>query len=439
MLLSVLACGAAFICLVIILRFYSVSLGLPAAYLGSLLLIHVPGAVAHLLDSGGTLPGREFTAIGILFTAIGSVAFCIGVWLVHLKAKLPVARVTSRGFFSRFCLLGGWIVTTTAFLFRMPSVGAVLQRGGAVWMLGIMLALRSAVRAQDHVKAWRWTVALAVYPVLMLLLGGFLSYGIASVIIVLSTFLVVSPHRWRLAVGTTLLSIVGISVFVAYFEHRSEIRGAVWGGADVDTRIEVSLGAAKDVSMFDPRNPAHLRALDLRLNQNYFVGLAAARIASGKVDYLHGRSLSDGVLALVPRALWPEKPVVAGSPKVVAEMTGLSLSPTTSFGVGNVMEFQINYGLPGLIIGFLLLGIALGKLDRMAAAAEIVGDLGNTFFYFLPAVALIQPNGSFVEMASGAAAALGAAFGWRWIWRRWPKADSHVHPAMASHPLAQSF
>src|SRR6266702_454545 len=115
---------------------------------------------------------------------------------------------------------------------------------------------------------------------------------------------------------------------------------------------------------FDPTDEEHLIALDQRLNQNYFAGLAATRIENGQVDYLYGRSLWEGVLSVVPLILWADKPVFAGSPKIVSEMTGLVLSETTSFGVGNVMEFQINFGIPGLVVGFVLLGWLLGMLDR---------------------------------------------------------------------------
>jgi hypothetical protein len=114
--------------------------------------------------------------------------------------------------------------------------------------------------------------------------------------------------------------------------------------------------------------------------------------------------------------LWPEKPVFGGSPKIVAEMTGLRLANNTTFGVGNVMEFQINFGIPGLIIGFFLLGFLIRTLDRNAAAAEGRGDLGKTILCFLPAVALIQPNGSMVELCGGAGAALVAAYAWKWAW-----------------------
>src|SRR5262249_23203687 len=145
---------------------------------------------------------------------------------------------------------------------------------------------------------------------------------------------------------------------------------------------------------FDVNDRAQLISLDQRLNQNYFVGLAARRIELGMVHYLGGESVWQGLLSLVPRLLWPQKPVFPGSPQIVSEMTGLHLSPTTSFGVGNVMEFQINFGIPGIIIGFFTLGWLIGTLDLKAAVAEASGDLGGVILFFLPGVALIQPNGS---------------------------------------------
>jgi hypothetical protein len=102
-------------------------------------------------------------------------------------------------------------------------------------------------------------------------------------------------------------------------------------------------------------------------------------------------------------------------------MTGLTLSKGTSFGVGNVMEFQINFGLPGLIVGFLTLGLLLGWLDRRAAEMDLMGQLPRTVFYFLPAVTLIQPNGSLVDIIGGAVSAFVAGFAWRWLWLRMPQ------------------
>ena len=119
-------------------------------------------------------------------------------------------------------------------------------------------------------------------------------------------------------------------------------------------------------------------------------------------------------------------------------MTGLRLSPTTSFGVGNVMEFQINFGIPGVVIGFFVLGWLIGTLDLKAAVAEGRGDLGRVILFFLPCVALIQPNGSLVELFSGSAAALVGALVWNlgmeavWL-RRGPLSQNGRRGGVRTH------
>ena len=142
-----------------------------------------------------------------------------------------------------------------------------------------------------------------------------------------------------------------------------------------------------NLQLFDPYNRQHLVDLDDRLNQNYFVGLAARRIERGQVAYLKGESLWEGILALVPRVFWPEKPVYGGSPQIVSKMTGLHFNSQTSIGVGNVMELQVNFGYPGIVVGFFVLGWAIGKLDLKAAIADRQGDLGDCYSYvFFPAL-----------------------------------------------------
>lgn len=417
---SIALCLASFGGLVWMLRRDGISLGLPVAYLFGLLLIHVPGAIAHVMG-GDVLSDSDLTALGIRFTAIGSIFFVAGVWIATSFADDELQPgAASRHQFWLFCLVAGWLVTYgLSFLGRIPSLGAAIEKGGAVWMLGVLLGLRAAMWRSDATRVALWTGALVVYPVLMLLLGGFLSYGSAAVIIVLSALVISTRSSWRVSLGVVAAAVLGVNLFISYFQHRDEIRGAVWGGAPVEVRVDTAMNMFRDFEWFNPANERHLLSLDQRLNQNYFAGLAASRIEEGQVDYLYGRSVWEGLLSLVPRALWPDKPVFGGSPAIVSEMTGLVLSETTSFGVGNVMEFQINFGIPGLVVGFLVLGGAIGFLDRRAAIAEARGDLGRVFLYFLPAVALIQPNGSLVELTGGAAAALVAAIAWKWGWEHW--------------------
>jgi hypothetical protein len=412
-------CFVAFLWLLWLLRRDRISLGLPIAYLGSLLLIHVPGAFAHIVGRD-FLPNSDLIEIGMRFTALGSICFVAGVWLARSSTpRMSLRREADHHRFWWFCLFGGWfLIYGLSPLYEIPSVSAAVEKGGGIWMLGVLLGLRAAVQRGDHKRMGIWLGALLVYPILMLLLGGFLGYGAMAIIIVCSVLTISTRSYWRVAVGVTVFIFLSLSIFVNYFQHRSDIRNQVWGGAPLEARINSVVETVRDFEWLDPTNRMQLRALDERLNQNYFVGLAARRIQQGQVDYLKGESVWEGILSLVPRVLWPEKPVFAGSPRIVSKMTGLRLSPTTSFGVGNVMEFQINFGIPGVIIGFFILGWLIGALDLKAAVTEAQGDLGGVILFFLPCVALIQPNGSLVELFSGSAAALVGALAWNLAWKR---------------------
>ena len=273
-----------------------------------------------------------------------------------------------------------------------------------------------AFRRSDGKGIVTWTCALILYPAAILVVGGFLSYGSAAIIIVCSV-LTVSTRRYLHAVlGIAVFTYVSLSIFVNYFEHRTEIRKEAWSNASNRDKLDKVANSFADFHLFDPSNPQHLIDLDKRLNQNYYVGLAARRIDRGQVSYLKGESLWEGLISLVPRIVWPEKPVYGGSPQIVSKMTGLRFNSQTSIGVGNVMELQINFGYVGIVGGFFVLGWAIGKLDIKAAIAEREGKLGTVILCFLPCVAMIQPNGSIVEITGGPAAALVAAYLWSRLW-----------------------
>src|SRR5215203_638034 len=217
--ISIVVCLMAFFGVAWVLRRTQLSLGLPVAYMANLLLLHLPGGVAHLLDQGDNLTPDTLTRKGMIFTAIGAVSFLAGVWIAQLNPNQPELRPAPRSLFWRFCVLAGGICTVASFTIRIPSISAVLERGGPIWMIGIILGLRSAMVKKDRVKAAQWLVVLTVYPVLMLLLGGFLSYGAMVTIIVLSALAVTARSVWRIGLVCVVLLAAGTSVFISYFEH----------------------------------------------------------------------------------------------------------------------------------------------------------------------------------------------------------------------------
>src|ERR1041385_4106070 len=135
----ILACIASAVFLLGLLRRDRVSLGLPVAYMFSLLLIHVPGAFAHLV-SGGFLLNSNLVEISMRFTAVAAACFVAGVLLARFRTrKAPERNLADCQRFCWFCLLGGWFfIYGLSFLSKIPSLGAVVYEGGAIWMLGTL-------------------------------------------------------------------------------------------------------------------------------------------------------------------------------------------------------------------------------------------------------------------------------------------------------------
>ena len=177
----------------------------------------------------------------------------------------------------------------------------------------------------------------------------------------------------------------------------------------MQARIAQLQKTSADFEWFDVSNNQHLKQVDGRLNQSFLAGLAVSRM-SDTGNYVHGDTLWEALIALVPRAIWPDKPIEAGSGNMVSEYTGLKFAVGTSVGIGHVMEFYVNFGTPGVIIGFLIMGILVTTLDVAAAERLALNNLQGFVLWFLPGISLLQVGGSLVEATVSAVASIAVAF-----------------------------
>jgi hypothetical protein len=162
---------------------------------------------------------------------------------------------------------------------------------------------------------------------------------------------------------------------------------------------------------FDPRNADHLDRVEVRLNQDELIGRAVGYMARGGAPFARGRTFLDAGFALVPRIVWPDKPMAAGSGDLVSDYTGIDFSRTTSVGVGQVLEAYINFGTSSVIVVFVLIGLGVVIVDRSAARALMFGDAGGFALWYMPGLSLLLVGGSFVEATSSAGAAFVVAWG----------------------------
>jgi hypothetical protein len=225
----------------------------------------------------------------------------------------------------------------------------------------------------------------------------------AAVIAFVITFF--RPRWVTLAAGLVVIYLA-LSFYVTYMRDRDLIRGVVWGGDSLTARVaQVGLTLAT-VEWFNPYEVAHVERLDDRLNQNYLVGAAVRYLESGQREYAAGETLWLAVAALVPRAFWLDKPIVAGSMGLVSEYTGIQFDAQTSVGIGHVMDLYVNYGTIGVVLGFLVLGTVLAIADRAAGVRLWQGNWEGFALWYLVGLCFMRAEGSLVEVTSSAAAAV---------------------------------
>src|SRR5215469_17171752 len=101
-------CVCSFVCLIWFIRRNKLSLGLPIACLYMLLMIHVPGAFAHIFGQD-FLPNTGLSQLAMNFVAAASVCFVAGVWWSRRSIQSSSGcSVVDRREFCSFCVWGGW-------------------------------------------------------------------------------------------------------------------------------------------------------------------------------------------------------------------------------------------------------------------------------------------------------------------------------------------
>ena len=387
------------------------SSGLTLSYLISLGFIHFWGGLIHALSwyHGGE---ADFTQLGFdQFTwAVTGFAVGRGVFAPIVLKHLPIseARRAAPGL-AKWSLAAGVLLYGffRSLLANIPSIGALTTCGGALFIAGLCLFAWEGLRLRQPAKLVFVILGLAFLPFFTIVSDGFLGYGAAATCVVV-TFL--SCHVRSRIFAFCFLSFtiyLGFCTFMTYMRDRSDIRDEMW---DEETTFPERVDRLKktftNFEKVDFSSQEQLDRIEGRLNQNELVGRAVVLLENGEVNFAEGATFRQALISLVPRILWPSKPVTAGSGDIVSFFTGLFFAPGTSVGIGQVMEGYINFGIPGVVVLFLVFGTALGVVDVRAARKLHDGDTLGFVIWFAPGIALLQPGGSLVEVTATTAASI---------------------------------
>jgi hypothetical protein len=393
------------------------TVGLGVMYLLNLGISHFLGGVIYLLPWYSTAlidnveRGFEATTYGLAAFTLGTAVITPLIVKVTGWPRMQAAKQTPEQ-----RLAYAYLVTALSCYFvlipilgRIPTLGAMLSSGWTLMVVGLCLLVWYSYQRGARRQMLFWLAATAFLPFTTVITQGFLGYGTAAAVVVLTFAAGFYRPRWQVAIAAVLCVYLGLSVYVTYMRDRNDIRETVWGGESFSRRLDKLTTTFSEAELFDIYSQEHLALIDIRLNQNYLVGAAVDYMANDRASFANGETIWQSILALIPRIIWPDKPFEAGGQGIVTKYTGIVFGENTSVGVGQVMEFYINFGYTGIVVGFLVMGIIIGMLDKFAATRLKEGDWQGFALWFLPGLGLLQVGGSLGEMTSTAGASFVAA------------------------------
>lgn len=389
---------------------------LTLSYFFALSLIHVPGALAYL----GLSINRDFlgylgaTQLGFQVTLLGMLAFVVGAVLARCASSSP--RNSDKHIQELFlrdvqpvawrCMLIGTLTYVVLLPISnfIPSASALVSPLAALLILGIWFHLFGAFEQLDRPRIYKTLALLPLLPLMSLVSGGFMGHGVSWALSVVAFLFIFSRRRFVFYALAPLVFFIGLSVFVTYMQQRNEIRNVVWNSqTSTLERLERVSTIVTDFHFLDLASAKDREWLDMRLNQNFLVGAGVRNHQNGIVDLAYGETIP--WWALIPRAIWPNKPSVGGGGTLVTSFTRMSFDQNTSIGVGQVLEFYMNFSYYGVVVGFFALGFLLMRMDQIIMRALSNGDIRTVLIYTLPGLTLLQPGGNLIEILVGVVAA----------------------------------
>lgn len=368
-------------------------------------------AILYVLPWYTPLYARDLTRLGFQQNLYGLIAFAGGVLLIRPRnssnsqktppeepvCETPDSRLPK--LYLGIGLLGYFVIAPLSA--GIPTLVALTTGFSSLPLVGMTLGCWQAWQTNNRRALAGWLAVAFLWPFITMANQGFLGFGVLWVIVVIAFVVQFVGFQKRLILPILLVGYLTLSFYVAYMQNRDDIRAAVWNPeTSLTQRVDSVFDSFDDFEWFDIRNQNHLIPIDKRQMHNFLVGIAMERISRGDVDYALGETIWQSVLMLVPRVLWPDKSIRTGGSSLVTQYTGIAFYGGTSIGTSQVLEFYINFGVFGVILGFLILGALFAVMDETATRNLRRGDWQRFALWYLPAIGLLQPANTLVSLTA---------------------------------------
>ena len=216
-----------------------------------------------------------------------------------------------------------------------------------------------------------WLYALVAAAVI----SGMAEGSLESAVVPIAVLFVV---KWMYTGRVPLVTLTAVFLVVLFLSPvKAQYRGKIWFGESVDIEQSALSKATLWVSEASDYwgdtlsgNRDFVEATSGTAGRADFIHQVAHiySLTPSVIPYQYGATYSYFAVALIPRALWPEKPLTGNANNFFAVTYGISTEEgvkTTTFGMSLLGEAYINFGWFGIVLVMFFQGLIIGLCKYM--------------------------------------------------------------------------
>jgi hypothetical protein len=245
---------------------------------------------------------------------------------------------------------------------RIPTVRAIWSTINCLIETGMVMLFINAILANDRRRLVNLFMLQVGIGAVRAVFSGHFGFVVLQSQLLLCLALLSSrprPSAWLILGVAGCIAFIPVTIWLS---GREKMREAMGKGAGISERITAFLEGATMPDSINPIDEANLNRVQERLDYSNLFAAALQHTPENEPYAMGSTIFEPAMMALIPRIIWPSKPISAGGSAYVTRFTGIDFQ-NASIATSYFFEFYVNYGPVAVIIGMGILGLVCGLGD----------------------------------------------------------------------------